>query len=411
MSITRLLARGVGPFEHLDLHFAGADGKPDLGPHVLIGASGAGKTTALRALSWVLAGTEGCGFPLGDFRHAMAGRASSTAAVVFGGDPEVQEIQLAGRGSDEAAAHALWLNNTLGHLSMPYQPAAHGYVYGGEAYLWASSREGGNLRRPARRMPPQRLAAAYSAQPALRFLPDPRAASESATLDTALSFDATVENAIVQSWLVTVFTKSALAAKQGLPGSRYEKLLRRFEQALRMIFDEEVWVGVDYEDALQPLLCWRGRRLNMAQLPDGVRTIMGWLADFMIRQERAGTDHGVLLIDEVDAHCHPAWQARILPALRTVFPKVQIIVSTHSPHVMNSCPDARVHLLEMCNAGQSRVLAAQDGYGPALLANLCNALLTDQPEEGESPSSPATGHSVAQSPLARKLSGGLARAS
>ncbi|MBL8227529.1 MAG: AAA family ATPase [Bryobacterales bacterium] len=411
MSITRLLARGVGPFEQLDLNFAGADGKPDPGPHVLIGASGAGKTTALRALCWVLAGTEGCGFPLGDFRHAMAGRASSSAAVVFGGDAEGQEIQLAGRGTDEAAAHALWLNNTLGHLSMPYQPAAHGYVYGGEAYLWASSRESGNLRRPVRRVPLRRLAAAYSAQPALKFLADPRAATEAATLDTSLSFDATVENAIVQSWLVTVFTKSALAAKQGLPGSRYEVSLRRFEQALRTIFDEDVWVGIDYEETLQPLLCWRGRRLNMAQLPDGVRTIMGWLADFMIRQERDGTDQGVLMIDEVDAHCHPAWQARILPALRTVFPDVQIIVSTHSPHVMNSCPDARVHLLEMCAAGQSRALAAQDGYGPARLTNLCNALLSDQSAAGEVASTSPAAPSTSQSPVPRRLAGGLARAS
>ena len=42
------------------------------------------------------------------------------------------------------------------------------------------------------------------------------------------------------------------------------------------------------------------------------------------------------LIDEVDLHLHPRWQQRILRDLRTIFPKVQFVVSTHAPSVINS---------------------------------------------------------------------------
>jgi hypothetical protein len=42
---------------------------------------------------------------------------------------------------------------------------------------------------------------------------------------------------------------------------------------------------------------------------------------------------GVVLIDEVDAHLHPTWQRRVGLWFREHFPKVQFIVTTHSPLV------------------------------------------------------------------------------
>lgn len=45
---------------------------------------------------------------------------------------------------------------------------------------------------------------------------------------------------------------------------------------------------------------------------------------------------GVVLIDEVDAHLHVSWQKLIGTWLKTHFPKVQFIVTTHSPYVCQS---------------------------------------------------------------------------
>lgn len=42
---------------------------------------------------------------------------------------------------------------------------------------------------------------------------------------------------------------------------------------------------------------------------------------------------GIVIIDEVDAHLHPNWQRRIGPWFTSFFPKIQFIVTTHSPLV------------------------------------------------------------------------------
>lgn len=45
---------------------------------------------------------------------------------------------------------------------------------------------------------------------------------------------------------------------------------------------------------------------------------------------------GVVLIDEIDLHLHPKWQKKILPVLMDLFPKIQFVVTTHSPFVVQS---------------------------------------------------------------------------
>lgn len=40
---------------------------------------------------------------------------------------------------------------------------------------------------------------------------------------------------------------------------------------------------------------------------------------------------GVVMIDEIDAHLHPSWQQDIGNTLKKLFPRVQFIVTTHSP--------------------------------------------------------------------------------
>ena len=45
---------------------------------------------------------------------------------------------------------------------------------------------------------------------------------------------------------------------------------------------------------------------------------------------------GVVLIDEVDMHLHPKWQKSIINDLKTTFPKIQFIITTHSPFIIQS---------------------------------------------------------------------------
>ncbi|MEN2361583.1 AAA family ATPase [Levilactobacillus brevis] len=45
---------------------------------------------------------------------------------------------------------------------------------------------------------------------------------------------------------------------------------------------------------------------------------------------------GIILIDEVELHLHPAWQDKIIGILKQMFPKAQFIITTHSPAVLQS---------------------------------------------------------------------------
>ena len=42
------------------------------------------------------------------------------------------------------------------------------------------------------------------------------------------------------------------------------------------------------------------------------------------------------MIDEVDLHIHPGWQMELLPRLASNLPKIQFIVTSHSPLLVGS---------------------------------------------------------------------------
>ena len=55
---------------------------------------------------------------------------------------------------------------------------------------------------------------------------------------------------------------------------------------------------------------------------------------------------GIALIDEIETHWHVDLQKRIMPFLINFFPKIQFIVTTHSPFVLSSVSNATVCDLE-----------------------------------------------------------------
>lgn len=45
---------------------------------------------------------------------------------------------------------------------------------------------------------------------------------------------------------------------------------------------------------------------------------------------------GLILIDEIDIHLHPQWQAKLISVLKETFPSAQIIATTHSPSALQN---------------------------------------------------------------------------
>ena len=104
--------------------------------------------------------------------------------------------------------------------------------------------------------------------------------------------------------------------------------------------------------------------MNFSQIPDGLKTTLGWMADFMMRGEAQtwdpalqGKKPGLLLFDEVEGFLHPLWQRRLLPAMREALPETQCIVTSHSPFVISSCSQAIIDILRVKNDGTPYVAA------------------------------------------------------
>lgn len=68
--------------------------------------------------------------------------------------------------------------------------------------------------------------------------------------------------------------------------------------------------------------------------------------EFRFGAKRAKDFDGVVLIDELELHLHPEWQSGIARVLIDIFPKVQFIVTTHSPHIIQSAEPDQIIALE-----------------------------------------------------------------
>lgn len=56
---------------------------------------------------------------------------------------------------------------------------------------------------------------------------------------------------------------------------------------------------------------------------------------------------GIILIDEIEIHLHPEWQERIIYILRETFPCAQFILTTHSPHVIQTAEPNQIMALQL----------------------------------------------------------------
>ncbi|MBF0471843.1 MAG: AAA family ATPase, partial [Gammaproteobacteria bacterium] len=96
-------------------------------------------------------------------------------------------------------------------------------------------------------------------------------------------------------------------------------------------------------------------KLPVSLLSDGVRAMVSLTADLAwrcaklnphLRAEAANKTEGIVLIDEVDMHLHPAWQQRVIASLQSAFPKIQFIVTTHSPQVISTVAKESIRLIK-----------------------------------------------------------------
>lgn len=368
--VERLYLRDVGPFAELDLRFRPkrTTGKADL--HVLVGPNGSGKSTVLYALAGLFS-DEGAVPTLALSRlrdaHSLIAAELPYGAIALTRQPEGSSLHVPGV-SQALSPQPCWPSASWCEVA-GMQPAYHmrGRIQNARAHPSSAQR----LDYAAFAYAGQRNLGSYQ----LVAIREPA----SSPLANALSFNATADSAAIVQWLANAHTREALALKDGnkADAARYLAARTQVEDAVRAVIGEDVRFVMSY-DPLGITLLRNGASLDLDVLPDGVKSIVSWVADLLSRLDRIPWEGNVpvlqrrflLLLDEVDIHLHPAWQRKVLPMLQGLFPHAQIIVTTHSPFVVASVSDAWVYRFAVKDGAASlaEVTPSQAGhsYGEVL---------------------------------------------
>jgi len=137
-----------------------------------------------------------------------------------------------------------------------------------------------------------------------------------------------------------------------LEENRLQKEKKNFEVTLKELDVVRSAITVMFPDisephiALNPLrfvVRQQGELMDIAQLSDGYKTLLGVVIDLSSRFAMANPHlddplaaEAIVMIDEVDLHLHPSWQQHVVGDLLRTFKNTQFIITTHSPFIVEA---------------------------------------------------------------------------
>lgn len=127
-----------------------------------------------------------------------------------------------------------------------------------------------------------------------------------------------------------------------------ESWFRRFEGVLKSVFeDPSLTLDFDIENFRFSIIQKNRNPFDFNTLSSGYAAVFDIINDLIMRAEKKGDNiEGVVLIDEIETHLHLELQKKILPLLVQMYPRIQFIVSTHSPFILSSIDNAVIFDLE-----------------------------------------------------------------
>lgn len=171
-----------------------------------------------------------------------------------------------------------------------------------------------------------------------------------------------------KSWFINKFVFSHI------PNSLKEEQIHNFEVAKKcfsMLSEDFSFKTVD-SDSLEIIVNTPSGDIVYEYLSSGFKSIIlilfGIIREIELRFQdkrmKVEDFDGIVLIDEIDLHLHPEWQGKVSGILKQVFPNVQFILTTHSPHVIQTALKGEVIALERDGSDikQRNLLDQEYGY-------------------------------------------------
>ncbi|EKT4452721.1 AAA family ATPase [Pseudomonas defluvii] len=334
MNLENLRLQNYRRFEAFEIDF-----HPEL--TVIAARNGQGKTTILEAIAAALGPFVGA-FDLGKSEHIR--RTDARYGVLWGADG----------GFEQEQNFPVIIDAALSTPSIKWQRALM------SAKGRTTVKEAAPLAEWGKALQSQLRASAETPLPVIRYYSSKRLwvshknvatkaiLTESRTAgyeDCLSSLSSFVQ---LQEWM----KKASLAVIQhrtqpGYEHSNLEPRLQGIANAVDTVMASEGWSHFHYSVVFDELAMVHPDHgaLPISLLSDGVRAMISLVADLALRcvrlngymRERSPLEStGIVLIDEVDLHLHPAWQQQVVHSLRRAFPCLQFIISSHSPQVLTT---------------------------------------------------------------------------
>jgi hypothetical protein len=290
--LKRVRLENVGPFEELELEL-------DAGWNVLLGDNGVGKSSILRAISLAMCGTDAQPYAERLIRSGQAGGRITLETNL--GRQYVTELR---RTRSEAEV-----------TSLPGRPLD---VEGWLALGFPPLRSVGWQRPQGPQLPDASALGPTPADmlPLMSNDPDPRI------------------NGLKQ-WIVNLDYRASKESAIGKLLDDFFQVVDGLTPGLSLPFgqvDSKTYqITVITDDGPVPI----------EVISQGTQSLVGWTGILLERLyevyshvEQPRDEYALVLIDEIDAHMHPAWQQTIVPQLKQLFPNVQFIATSHSPLIV-----------------------------------------------------------------------------
>lgn len=303
------------------------------GWHVILGSNGAGKSTLIKSFALVIMGE----------REAYAARQDIESWLTVGEEFGKIEAHLsAEHGFDDYASGGkprqrpititltLETDKKTGLIETKFGGSGHSRSVWGTGNGWFSASFG----------PYRRFTGGDNRYDRL-FVTNKRLAPHL----TALGEDVALTDAM--SWLSSLYLQTLQDEKQnngsGIKHALFEAVTNFLNTSQFLPYEGKFFI----DGTTVKVLDGNGVSVPLDELSDGYRSAMSLVLE-LIRQmvelygaerligtmkEVPGTIQapGVVLIDEIDVHLHPTWQRSIGQWLTRCFPRIQFLVTTHSP--------------------------------------------------------------------------------
>jgi predicted ATPase len=345
MFLRRLELENIRSIEKLDISFVAPKtdpSEPDTTRKwtLLLGENGTGKSTVLKAIALVLAGSDALPKLLGDpdawIRRGRQEARIHVDLVTADGEKRAAELKLV-RGKKVRDTFDLnkesldQLDNAIAHSARSYLTIGYGV----------------NRRLSER--------STLGSSPPTESTSHPRAQR----VATLFSADAVLNP--IESWAMD------LDYQHGAKG------LSVVRKALDGLLPGVKFKGIDKAKKKLEFTTPDGV-LPLEQLSDGYQNVAAWCGDLLYRVTSTFEDYknpfqarGLLLIDELDLHLHPVWKRQLVTYISDKQPNIQIIATTHSALTVHQAGMGELYVLRREAAGDPPTVFAYPGEPRTLL--------------------------------------------